>query len=63
MTARVVRVNPAEAARRALWWRKYAALAQTDAERVEREAVACAYQAQAQCGDVADKHDASEAVE
>ena len=62
MTGPVVPVAPAEAARRAAWWRTYAARPEaTDDEREGRLATAEAYQAMACTSYVADRHDGSEA--
>lgn len=58
MTARIALCGPAEASRRARWFRQYAAIAETPQEHADRMAKAAAYQALAVCGDVADgKHD------
>ena len=57
-------VAPLEAARRARWFREYAARPEaTDAERAERLARAAEYQALAVTDYCADRHDASEGVD
>ena len=62
MTNPVVPCAPAEAARRAAWWRAYSnAPGATEAERAHRWRVSERYQDMSCTDYVADRHDASEA--